>query len=329
MDNFDEVTDELEPMVEYDDWSDYKPSQEQREYEEAIIRRMRERRRMAERRRVRRNRTVAIILLLVIILIIAKSCSAIKAAKKAKDDKVSSVRSAAASATDSREEQSDPDSSAAEEPSSEPDTSVPEPAPSPVNDPNVSANGRKIEKINGITYVDGIMIVNKTYSLPADYAPGVDPAAQAAFNQMASDAYVYGGVDLFINSGYRSYDEQESLYNGYAAERGTAEADRVSSRPGHSEHQTGLAFDVNSTEFSFGNTAEAAWLAKNCHLYGFIIRFPEGKEDITGYEYEPWHIRYVGVETATEIKESGQCLEEYLGVTSDYAYAEDNGAVRG
>jgi D-alanyl-D-alanine carboxypeptidase len=98
----------------------------------------------------------------------------------------------------------------------------------------------------------------------------------------------------------------------------------VSARPGHSEHQSGLCIDVNSTDFSFGSTAEAAWLEEHCAEYGFIIRFPEGKEDITGYEYEPWHIRYVGVETAQEITAQGLCLEEYLNVTSDYANSPDN-----
>jgi D-alanyl-D-alanine carboxypeptidase len=80
---------------------------------------------------------------------------------------------------------------------------------------------------------------------------------------------------------------------------------------------------VNSTEFSFGETEEAQWLAEHCAEYGFIIRFPEGKEDITGYSYEPWHIRYVGVEAAQAITSSGLCLEEYLGVTSDYADSPD------
>ncbi|MBR1393109.1 MAG: M15 family metallopeptidase [Ruminococcus sp.] len=182
--------------------------------------------------------------------------------------------------------------------------------------------GHKLEVKNGITYVDGIMIVNKTYSLPSDYNPGLDPEAEAAFNSMASQAWGEG-ISLFICSGFRPYQEQERLYNMYVYERGEEEADRVSSRPGHSEHQSGLSMDINTTEFSFAGTPEAVWLADHCADYGFIIRFPLGKESITGYAYEPWHIRYVGVEAAKAIEEQGVCLEEYLGVTSDYRYAED------
>ena len=183
-------------------------------------------------------------------------------------------------------------------------------------------DGHKLEVRNGITYVDGIMIVNKTYSLPSTYDPGLDPTAEAAFNEMANDAYAEG-IGLFICSGYRSYQEQKELYNDYAAERGTEEADRVSSRPGHSEHQSGLSMDINTTEFDFAGTPEAIWLANHCADYGFIVRFPLGKEDITGYAYEPWHIRYVGKKAAQEIFEQDICLEEYLGVTSDYKFSKD------
>lgn len=182
--------------------------------------------------------------------------------------------------------------------------------------------GHKLEVRNGITYVDGIMIVNKTYSLPSDYNPGLDPEAEAAFNSMASQAWGEG-ISLFICSGFRSYQEQETVYNMYVYERGEEEADKVSSRPGHSEHQSGLSMDINTTDFSFAGTPEAVWLTNHCADYGFIIRFPLGKESITGYSYEPWHIRYVGVETAKAIAEQDVCLEEYLGVTSDYKYAED------
>lgn len=175
----------------------------------------------------------------------------------------------------------------------------------------------KIEEIDGVTYVDGIMIVNKTYSLPETYAPQLDETALAAFEKMRQSAAA-DGLNLFISSGYRSYEYQENLYNKYAAERGSSAADEVSARPGHSEHQSGLCMDINSTEFSFADTEEAKWLDEHCAEYGFIIRFPQGKEEITGYEYEPWHIRYVGEEVAKEITQKGMCLEEYLGVTSKY-----------
>ena len=184
------------------------------------------------------------------------------------------------------------------------------------------AAGHKLEVKDGITYVDGIMIVNKTYSLPADYAPGLDPTAEAAFNEMASQAWGEG-ISLFICSGFRTYREQDMLYRNYSSQRGTEEADRVSSRPGHSEHQSGLCMDVNTTEFDFAGTAEAIWLANHCADYGFIIRFPLGKESITGYAYEPWHIRYVGKKAAKEIFDQDICLEEYLGVSSDYKNSTD------
>ncbi len=185
------------------------------------------------------------------------------------------------------------------------------------------AEGHTLVTENGITYVDGIMIVNKTFSLPSTYDPGLDPEAEQAFNDMAGTAWSEG-ITLWICSGYRSYDEQVSLFEGYVNMGGLDYADSVSARPGHSEHQSGLCMDINSTDFSFEYTAEAAWLAEHCAEYGFIIRFPRGKESITGYTYEPWHLRYVGVEAAQVMKAQDLCLEEYLGVTSDYADAPNN-----
>ncbi len=169
-----------------------------------------------------------------------------------------------------------------------------------------------------VTYIDGILIANKTYALPADYAPGVNSEAEAAFEKMAADAYGEG-LTIYISSGYRSYDYQSGLYQRYVDRSGRAEADRYSARPGHSEHQTGLAFDLNTITDEFKDTDEGKWVAANCHKYGFIIRYPEGKEDVTGYKYEPWHIRYLGVDIATAVYESGLSLEEYLGITSEYA----------
>lgn len=168
-----------------------------------------------------------------------------------------------------------------------------------------------------ITYIDGILVVNKTYALPSDYAPGVSSEAQAAFDAMQADATAMG-LNIYISSAYRSYDYQAGLYQRYVDRSGKAEADRYSARPGHSEHQTGLAFDLNTISDEFKDTDEGKWVAENCHKYGFIIRYPEEKESVTGYMYEPWHIRYLGVETATAVYESGLCLEEYLGITSEY-----------
>lgn len=198
-----------------------------------------------------------------------------------------------------------------------------------VNNPNVYADvtvtvlsdeqpTANVEVINGVTYVQGILIANKTYALPADYDPGVNAEAQAAFDRMqiAASAQM---MSLSIVSGYRSYSTQEATYNRFVNRDGQEKADTYSARPGHSEHQTGLAFDINYAGDSFGSTPEAAWLAENCWKYGFIIRYPEGKESITGYKYEPWHIRYLGDENAKKVYESGLTLEEYLGITSKYA----------
>lgn len=168
-----------------------------------------------------------------------------------------------------------------------------------------------------VTYIDGILIANKTYGLPSSYNPGVDSTAQSALNKMISAAKS-DGIKLTVISDFRSYSSQERIYNNYVSRDGKAEADRYSARPGHSEHQTGLAFDLNSLSQSFENTAEGKWIAKNCYKYGFIIRFPKGKESKTGYMYEPWHVRYLGVDTATKVYNSGLCLEEYLNITSKY-----------
>jgi len=175
------------------------------------------------------------------------------------------------------------------------------------------------EKVSGITYIKGVMIVNKSYALPSDYNPGVNSQAQSALNEMFSAASA-DGVSLWVQSGFRSYSYQKQLYENYAAQDGYAAADRYSARPGHSEHQTGLAFDLNSLSTSFGQTKEGKWLANNCWKYGFIIRYPEGKEDVTGYMYEPWHVRYLGKDTAKAVHDSGLTLEEYLGVDSKYSY---------
>ncbi len=176
----------------------------------------------------------------------------------------------------------------------------------------------KTEIIDGRTYIDGILIVNKSYPLPSSYDPGINEEASAAFEKMQAAASD-DGLFLYILSGYRSYSEQQYQYNVHVKNKGKKYADKVSARPGYSEHQSGLCMDINSTEDSFADTKEAAWLAENCTKFGFIIRFPKGKEKQTGYSYEPWHIRYVGIQNAQKIAESGLCLEEYLGVESKYS----------
>ena len=182
-----------------------------------------------------------------------------------------------------------------------------------------TGKGYAIEAVDGKTYVDGILIANKTYSLPEDYNPGgLFPECEDAFALMKKDAAGLG-LNIYISSGFRSYASQKSIYNRYVNKDGRALADTYSARPGHSEHQTGLSIDLNTITQSFGRTKEGKWVAANCHKYGFIIRYPQGKSHITGYCFEPWHLRYVGVEKATAIAQSGLCLEEYYGITSVYA----------
>ena len=163
------------------------------------------------------------------------------------------------------------------------------------------------------------MRIKNTHFLQ-DFNPGENAEARAAFEQMATDAKALG-FDLVAFSGFRSYEYQTTLYNNYVNRDGKEAADRYSARPGHSEHQTGLAFDIGEKSredlwltAEFGETPAGKWLADNAHKYGFILRYPEGKEDVTGFMYEAWHFRYLGVEKATEVKQTGLTLEEYLSV---------------
>ena len=179
---------------------------------------------------------------------------------------------------------------------------------------------REITVKDGITYVNGVLIANKTYSLPSTYAPnGLTAEFNTAFAKMQAAAK-NDGRSLSICSGFRSYSYQATLYNNYVARDGKAAADTYSARPGHSEHQTGLAADINYAGDWFNTTPEAKWLAENCHKYGFIIRYPKGKDDITGYKYEGWHVRYLGEELAGLVHDSGLTLEEYFAIDSKYSY---------
>ncbi|MBR6985865.1 MAG: D-alanyl-D-alanine carboxypeptidase family protein [Ruminococcus sp.] len=181
----------------------------------------------------------------------------------------------------------------------------------------ISVENHNVEVRNGVTYIDGMLIVNKTYALPQNFAPGMNSTASNQFSKLSAAA-AEDGLNIYFTSGYRSYIAQQELYNNYVAQDGQAAAERYSARPGHSEHQSGLAIDVNNPDDSFAGTPEAKWLEEHAHEYGFIIRYPEGKESITGYKYEPWHIRFVGIQTAAKIHNSGKCLEEYLGIDSFY-----------
>lgn len=194
-----------------------------------------------------------------------------------------------------------------------------------------SQNNHTVEVIDGCTYIDGILIINKSYGASPDYQgyngglddtkptppQGLFPEVIESFNTMQQDAKNQG-LDIYIASGYRSYYYQLNVYNRYCETDPPEVVDTYSARAGYSEHQSGYAFDLNSIDDSFADTPEGQWVAENCYKYGFIIRFPKGKEDITGYQYESWHLRYVGIDVATYMYENNLCLEEYLGVDSVY-----------
>ncbi len=163
---------------------------------------------------------------------------------------------------------------------------------------------------NGVTTVGGILLVNKVYSLPEDYGGELDSGAYGAWVRMKEET----GYDFTLLSGYRSYQRQQELFDYWVEQDGYEAALMESALPGRSEHQSGLAMDVGKLEYEYAHTDEGIWLAENCHKYGFIIRYPEDKTEITGYIYEPWHIRYLGESTAKLVHDSGLTLEEFLKV---------------
>lgn len=182
-----------------------------------------------------------------------------------------------------------------------------------------------------------LVLVNKDYSLPADFEPNDltvpnvpfpfaedDPKKQ--LRQEAAEALEElfaasekDGLSLYAQSGYRSYERQEAIFASNVEKHGESHANTYSAKAGESEHQSGLVMDVTAQEVGFdlitdfGETEEGKWIKDHAHEYGFIIRYPKGKEEITKYQYEPWHLRYVGEKAATEITNDGLTLEEYLG----------------
>lgn len=182
-----------------------------------------------------------------------------------------------------------------------------------------------------------LILVNKEYALTEEFQPEdlripkvkfpfeedlekkyLREVPSKALEEMFKAAETEAEIHLFAISGYRSFGSQEGIYNNKINTSSKEEADRLVSIPGHSEHQTGLTMDVSSEsvhlalEESFADTAEGMWLKDNAHRFGYIIRYPKGKELITGYDFEPWHIRYVGVENATTMYNNNMTLEEYL-----------------
>ncbi|SCH04483.1 MULTISPECIES: M15 family metallopeptidase [unclassified Romboutsia] len=190
---------------------------------------------------------------------------------------------------------------------------------------NDESNDIKItqEYIEGVQalFVNDIVVVNKEFGLPKDYRAPKELEVEAlnAAENMIKDA-LKEGIIINIKSGYRSYKTQEALHDYYVKRDGSKAAKRYSATPGHSEHQTGLAFDftTSNTRKSIGtwftDTQQAKWLYENAYKYGFIIRYPQGKEDITGYQYESWHYRYVGYEHSKNFVMNNLTLEEYLGL---------------
>lgn len=275
--------------------------------------------RAASRRRRRRKNLITILVLLVVVivavLLLAHGC------RKSGDEPETSS-SVTTTEKDHQTDKTEPDENSSDEDSdeSEADATASRMTAHPMD---VS-----MDESDGVTCFNGIPVVNKSYSVPEFYTPAnlvdigdgkkLDSTCYDAFLEMAAYAYE-DDVILWVASGYRDYAEQQELYNSYAASDGTEAADRYSARPGSSEHHTGLAIDLNEVSDDFGETPEGKWVVEHCAEYGFILRYPQGKEEQTGYMYEPWHIRYVGVELAQEITASGLCLEEYLGITSEYA----------
>ena len=203
-------------------------------------------------------------------------------------------------------------------------------------DVGASSKGYTIYTIDGVTYVDGYMIVNKTYTVDASFVPKdtykpsegktntcndcINNTVYKAWKVMQADAASLG-LNIRITSGYRPYQTQNTLYNRYVARDGKEKADTYSARPGSSEHQTGLCFDLNSISDAFANTNEGRWVNDNAYKYGFIIRYPKGKNNETGYKYESWHLRYVGTDLSYKLYNNGDwiTMESYFGLTSRYS----------
>lgn len=184
------------------------------------------------------------------------------------------------------------------------------------------------------------VLVSRDYLLPADYIPGelVEPNVRFSYSEHLDKRKMHKtaasalekmfraaeekGIILYGVSGYRSYERQLGIYNRNVALHGKKATDALSAKPGSSEHQSGLAIDISASSVNcllterLAETKEGKWIAKNCHKYGYIVRYPKGKTKITGYSYEPWHIRYVGVRTATFLYEHDLTLEEYYGVSN-------------
>lgn len=197
-------------------------------------------------------------------------------------------------------------------------TATPESSPTPTYTENLPCDDIFVP-INKTHSLSRDCVPNDLVTLPGSIAQGSQQLRAEAFAaiQELFAAASADGYRLYVVSSYRSYDYQKNLYEHYVRTIGQERADRTSARPGHSEHQLGTTADVSSASAGFDldpfiGTPEAAWVEANAWRFGFIVSYPEGAEHITGYTYEPWHIRYVGVDLAREVHESGKTLHEFL-----------------
>jgi D-alanyl-D-alanine carboxypeptidase len=217
---------------------------------------------------------------------------------------------------------------------------TPTPTPTPVpTAPQFNKNAKSITDPNSIwVVVNKLRPLNpKTYSPPDIVTVPVAHNNPAQMRKVAADALVAmfaagknaGAGSMQVQSSWRPYSTQVSVYNGWVASLGKQQADRQSARPGYSEHQTGLAVDISPVPLRcalaacFGTTSQGKWLAANAWKYGYLLRYPADKTKITGYEYEPWHFRYIGVALSTEMhKEGVKTLEEFFGLPAAPDYAK-------
>lgn len=255
--------------------------------------------------------------ILIFCLVLLAACSRPTTSSKASKTSTSSSKVASLKKTDQSvppSTQETPATSSTRESSSSTNaTTSPKKASQPNSTPvDKNPSGADYFSVQG-AYGE-VIIVNKKHPLAPTYAPGENPTAKAAFVQLLADMQAQGYAISQNYSGFRSYDTQAMLYQNYVARDGQANADRYSARPGYSEHQTGLAFDVLDASGQLLEEPSAAyWLSTNAHRYGFVVRYQPGKEAITGYMAESWHLRYIGQE-AKAIYQSGLTLEEYYGV---------------
>ena len=183
----------------------------------------------------------------------------------------------------------------------------------------VTGSGHPATYKDGIFKVDGLVIANKSITLSPEYGSGMTKEMLDNFTEM-KNAAEKDGIKLFIMSSFRPYSMQKRLYDDYVTQSGKADADTYSARPGSSEHQIGDTVDLNLVDQSFENTKEGKWLDENAAKHGFIMRYPKGKDKITGYIFEPWHFKFVGKELAEKIYQNGtwSTLEEHYGLPSNY-----------